>query len=533
MKQLVEDCSAEFHIDHEDRQAYSPGWKRFEQGTTATNGTQGWQWIESQIQGIDAKGYRVRFTSFNVNETINHLMKTAWIDRFTRRMELQMLVYNPSANLIASVDIYLSFSNSGSIRIVDKFFNFVFSQELSPRRLVTHLSETTLFVITVYLIFDIIRRKKRTSMSWLSGWLILQIIVIILSIVVISMTIYRHHLLYLLGIKSTLLVKADILFTIMSTSEVFEFLLANLSALSFVLLLKPLFTLGLFDDMYIAMVRTVSDLKGIATETIIILIGFGCWANLAFTSEISSFSTMDLTFATLMDMLVRPDQTALYAVPLYGPLFVFVYFAVMVFLVSNLVISSVEQSYSEARRLFDSMKRKTVFKVMLKNLKKRKLGAAAAAKKYDLTLRSTMSRNPAHVSSNKTENNKTEAALGSEDSAVGTSGYYEKEGSNKQKELPDQTDMLLAAIDRIEQVVWRKVIFEHASDNLLVATLASQWDKHVLKKPPLDVKCAYKPLIRKPRTDLKISKFKATLRENSGKNSVHKKNSKAFSNDMC
>eukprot|EP00795_Rhopilema_esculentum_P000588 gene588-10279_t len=533
MEQLVEDCSAEFHIDHEDRQAYSPRWKRFEQGTNATNGIQGWQWLESQVQGIDAKGYRVRFMSFNVNETINHLMKTAWIDRYTRRLALQMLVYNPSANLIASVDIHLSFSNSGSIQIVDKFFNFVFSQELSPRRVVTHLSETTLFMITVYLIFDIVRRKKRTSMSWLSGWLILQIIVIVLSIVVISMTIYRHHLLYLLGIKSTILAKADIIFTIMSTSEVFEFLLANLSALSFVLLLKPLFTLGLFDDMYIAIVRTVSDLKGIATETIIILIGFGCWANLAFTSEISSFSTMDLTFATLMDMLVRPDQTDLYDVPLYGPLFVFVYFAVMVFLVSNLVISSVEQSYSEARRLFDSMKRKTVFKVLMKKLKKKKLGAAAAAKEYDLTLRSTMSRNPAHVSSKNTENNKTEATLGSEDFADGTSGYFEKQESNKQEELPDQTDVLLAAINRIEQVVWRKVIFEHASDNLLVAAFVSQWDRHVLKKPPLDVTSIYKPLIRKPRTDLKISKSKALLRENPGKNSVYKINSKAFSNDMC
>ena len=412
------------------------------------------------------------------------------------------MVYDPSANLMSPVIIALEFSTTGYVLVTSEFFNFSLFPNLSPMHEFVQIAETLFFILTFYIVFDIMTRKTRTSVSWLSGWLIVEGIVIVLSYAVIIIDLQKGYFVYQLTLKSVPQGnKTEILRQISYLQKILEYTLANLNLFGIALFMKPLFTLGLFDDMYIALCRTLDDMKNIAAETAILIIAFTFWAYLAFVDDVRSFSGVSTSFPTLMDMLVRPDNSDLYSVHIYGPLLLFAYFCIMILFVSNIFISAVQRSYSEAREVFDRITRKTVFAFVTKKLHSKR-GRHQKLLKYDLTLRSTASRGTKRSQDRMNTAAKVDENDGQRNTV--TDGHRKTQSARRLARKPEISKSVVKglpkAIWRLERVVNNTVRRENAEDQILIGAITDKWKWVVEKRPPMDVIFTYKRLLRKPNS---------------------------------
>ena len=430
------------------------------------------------------------------NATLNELKKFNWIDRYSRRLYLESFIFDASLNLMSQIALDVEFQRSGYIDIGSSFFSFTLLSESSPNREWIQIVETVSLVLTVYFAFDIVKRKRRTSVTWISLWLIIQTILTALSVTTLSLYFYKDYNVYLLALESVSSYRKFLIYReVIKLQRILENILAMLNIVALVFLTKPLFTLGLFDDMYTAVSRTMRDMSGIAMETCVLLIGLGCWANLAFAGEISSFSSLRTTFPTLMDMLVRPDNSALYEVKFFGPLFLFVYFSIMILFVTNIFISSVENSYSEAREVIDQIRRETVFKLLFKKAKKDRLAersylsfeSRTVIKRKNRKLQAEDVGNSTDAIDNNNNNNiKSEEKM---------------DGTGKPEEIEAKNDSLITSLEqsiaKLEATMNEKILYEHIEDKILMSAMTDKWNKVILKRPPLSVISLYKPLIRK------------------------------------
>ena len=495
---IVRDCSLGLGDDTENFATYAPGWKILPPGYTYDPFLYEWEYKKdtkyssnTSQQSYPVKGYIARFDVGSANATINELKTFNWIDRYSRQLSLECFLFDASMNLMSQIAIKLEFQTSGYIDIQTRFHSFSILSESSPKFEWIQLVESISFTLTMYFAFDIVKRKHRTSASWISLWLLIQTILTILSFITLSLYFYKNYNIYLLALDSvSSYKKSEIYRTVISLQRTLEYILAMLNIFALVFLTKPLFTLGLFDDMYIAVSRTMRDMKGIAMETVVLLIGLGCWANLAFAAAISSFSSLRTTFPTLMDMLVRPDNSELYNIRFFGPLFLLTYFLVMVLIVTNIFISSVEQSYSGAREVIDQIRRETVFKLLFKKFKKRRLEEHSYLSFQSKTARKKKDRN-LHAQ-NVEESSDKASSITTKESICDT--------VDSQDRAPENDALILSlehSIEKLQAFVDKKVLFEHMEDKVLVSAMTEKWNKVVLKRPPLSIIPLYKPMIRK------------------------------------
>lgn len=488
----------EFNEDNEDVATYARGWETFQPGSTYDPLFYGWEYKDSgkylsnsSNQPFSLKAYVGYFDMRFANKTLNELREFNWIDRYSRNLYLESFIFDASLNLMSQIAIEVEFQRNGYIDIGSSFFSFTLLSESSPNLEWIQIIESVSLILTIYFAFDVVKRKRRTSMSWISLWLIIQTVLTILSVTTLSLYFYKDYNVNLLALESiSSYRKYHIYREVIKLQRTLENVLAMLNIVALVFLTKPLFTLGLFDDMYTAVSRTMKDMRGVAMETCVLLIGLGCWANLAFAGEISSFSSLRTTFPTLMDMLVRPDNSALYEVRFYGPVFLFTYFCIMILLVTNIFISSVENSYSEAREVIDQIRRETVFKLMFKKIKKSRL-----AEQSYLSFESRSVR--------KKKNRKLHAEMNdaSSDVANNIKSGEKVDGTEEKEEVQSENDSLITSLEesiaKLEATMNEKILYEHIEDKILMSSMTDKWNKVILKRPSLSVISQYKPLIRR------------------------------------
>ena len=528
MKSFVSECNVGFDRDYEDKSSYNTSWMR----NGSTNYKTPWTFTESSVHNIRThelistnryhlEGYMVQFNATNIHETITELILHNWIDKYTRLLYLELFVYDPSVNLLSPVVIALEFTASGYILVTEMFFNFVLFPGLSPEHEFVQFAELIFFVMTFYFIYDIFKRKHRMSSSWLSGWLITEAIMIILSFVLLILMALKDFYVYKLTERSVQRsFNTDTARKVASYQSKQEHVLAALNIVSIALLMKPVFTLGLFDDMYIAVVKTLMEMRNIALETIVIMIAFTFWARAAFAAQVSTFSTMSKTFPTLMDMLVRPDNDDLYDIPFFGPFLLFVYFIILIILISNIFISAIQQSYSEARRSMEGIERVSVLKYVMKSLNKKssrrllklnlsqKLGringianrsrfktiVGKRSEDFKVGRRQAMrEKRDAENGGSLLENNATKKEA--KDFVDAAERSKEEEERSRESTLLDQ------AVNRLETFANKRIRNEHAEDQILIATISEKWKKIVERKPPMKVISIYRQYIRKPTNE--------------------------------
>lgn len=491
MKPLIDECNVDFEKKYEDRLSYSEAWKPSEAVKTLAdpwNFRGGVMFHETQqlssSKSYALEGYIATFNATNIQENINELVKYKWIDQYTRMVYLEVFVYDVSSNFLSPVVIALEFTTSGYIFVTGSFFNFVLFPDFSPEHEFVQYAELIFFVMTFYFIFDIFNRKQRMSSTWFSGWLLTEALVIILSFVVITIVAMKNLCVYELSqggsLRSNL--HAQNLHKIAFYQRILEHLLSVLNLFSIALMVKPLFTLGLFDDMYLAVVETLTNMKGIAIETIVIIFAFMFWARAAFVARVHSFSTFGTTYPTLMDMLVRPDNSDLYNEAIFGPFLLLIYYCIMILLISNIFISAVQQSYSKARRAFEDMQKGTVLKYFVKSFNKK------ASKRL-------LNQNLA----NKIGTFRRETNIKRLRSPTPSPRARREAQVESNESTPCVSDALLEAVKRLEAFTYAKVRKEHIEDRVLVTAISDGWRKVVEKKPTMSVISMYKKHLRRQK----------------------------------
>ena len=373
MDKVVHECNVNYEPEFEDKGNYLKGWIRNQANKSNRSGNSlstPWQYDSSyHYQHNDVRfkstlsysngAYVVRLNASNYKTILNELESNNWIDKYSSLIAVEAFIYDPSVNLLSPTIMALEFDASTYIFKTERFYNFLMFFEVTTGHEIAQFFEFLFIVFNMYFLVAIFRRKQRTSRTWVSGWLLIQIIVIVLSFTVSGLFSIKTYQASITGHRLAKDSKReDSLHIVSFYQQVLEHVLTLLNFFALALFLKPLFTLGMFDDMYLALVMSFSNLKGIAIESFILLFAFTTWAHFIYVTKSSSFATMDKAFPNLIDMLIMPDNfIELTGKDASSRLLYFVYCSVMTFLVTNIFISIIEQSYQASHRVYDGEKR--------------------------------------------------------------------------------------------------------------------------------------------------------------------------------
>ncbi|CAF3288423.1 unnamed protein product [Rotaria socialis] len=332
------------------------------------NMKQAWQYMPANITGMDShtgqygtydgSGYVADLAQYDrtnkrFTNDLKELEKFHWLDKATRAVFVDIITYNPSVNLFSYIKLIFEMPPTGGIFPSYKIENEQLFRYVNSSKYV--LIGCEIIIVTFTIAFLFIEIVKVIELRWkifLDIWNWIDIILLIILILMIIANIRR-----VLIINSTLHGRMsiyistfdDLTIRLLRLQSLFDILCTLLTSISIIRILK-------YCDFAVTLVRikaTVQrcfgDLIGFLVMFVAIMIAYAQFGNLALGQQAQAFSTVGKAFVALFRTVLGDfDYEAISdASPIIGPLFFFFYIFSMVFILFNMVLAIIVDSYEE------------------------------------------------------------------------------------------------------------------------------------------------------------------------------------------
>lgn len=355
-------CGYDFKEEMEETNPqFCNQWKRCEAGGILSIYPQYWRYhtessdsfsVKGRLNSYPGGGYVVDIGSSKVDtdNVLFYLQRKTWLDDFTRAVTIDFTVYNTQSNFYTMVLFLLEIPANGG--------GFTFKQILSTRldryssgfAVFLAVCEITFLCFSVYYLVREFKKwrvlKARYFTKW-ENWVEL----CSFSLIWASFSLLIIRLGVVNSTKAKYL-RAPKTFIDFDTSAWYDQLYGyTLACLVFILFIKFLKLLR-FNRKMSLMFRTVShasvDTKYFSFSFVIVIAAFSQFAHLIFMSSIFEYSNMIYTLESLINMMLGSFSYSdmVEAAPEMGKLFFFTYFTFMTFILLNMFISIINESFS-------------------------------------------------------------------------------------------------------------------------------------------------------------------------------------------
>lgn len=308
-----------------------------------------------QLTSYSGGGY-VQDLSKTKNETtriIDALFDNLWIDRGTRVVFIDFTVYNANINLFCVVRLVVEFPPTGGA---------LSSVQFSTVKLIRYVNSLDYFVmaceaifvlfILYYIIEETIEIKKHKFSYFKGFWNILDMLVIFISTLCIAFNVYRT--IAVSEKLKSLLAKGDIYaqFEFLAFCQVqFNNAIAITVFLAWIKIFKYISFNKTMTQLSSTLGKCAKDLAGFAVMFFIIFLAFTQLGYLIFGTQIKDFSSFEDSFFTLFRIILGDfDFVQLEAADrVLGPIFFFLYVFFVFFVLLNMFLAIINDTYSEVK----------------------------------------------------------------------------------------------------------------------------------------------------------------------------------------
>ncbi|XP_033737386.1 polycystic kidney disease protein 1-like 2 [Pecten maximus] len=361
-RKFFKECYPEYGLDTYDSESYGEGWATH----SSNNTSQAWQYQDSiQLNGypVVAKydsygggGYVTTLGNSNQTaaDTFDYLHDAGWIDRNTRAVLVEANIYNPNVNLFCVICLVLEFPASGSIIPYSQISPVVLYRYIGSSALFLLILDLIFVAFTLYYLFILVNKIKQEKCEFFKQfWNIIDLLNMAFSITACAF--YGMHFIMVELATSDFQRNKDAYLNlqyIVLWEALFGYMLAFLLFLS---MLKLLLILR-FNPKITQLSGTLQKAKGPISNFMVVFVltflAFAQFGYLVFGRVDHGYYTFITTLETLMSMLMMKMEidNMILVNGLLGSLFVFLFVLFIVFILINMLLSVINDAFTEVRK---------------------------------------------------------------------------------------------------------------------------------------------------------------------------------------
>ncbi|XP_078497207.1 polycystin-2-like protein 1 [Lissotriton helveticus] len=325
-----------------------------------------------KITSYSGAGYYkdLEITKYQSAEALQTLKENLWLDRGTRAVFIDFSVYNANINLFCVLRLVIEFPATGGA---------IPSWQIRTVKLIRYVSRWDYFIIACEIIFcvfifyyiveEVLELKIHRLQYFTSIWNILDVVVILLSLIAIAFHIFRT--IEVNQLMGKLLKQPN-------TYADFEFLAFwqtqynNMNAVNLFFAWIKIFKYISFNktmtQLSSTLARCAKDILGFAIMFFIVFFAYAQLGYLLFGTQVESFSTfVKCIFTQFRIILGDFDYDAIdNANRLLGPIYFVTYVFFVFFVLLNMFLAIINDTYSEVKEELSSQDNELQFSDILK-----------------------------------------------------------------------------------------------------------------------------------------------------------------------
>ncbi|CAH1251049.1 PKD1L3 [Branchiostoma lanceolatum] len=364
MQYLFEECTAAYDESTKETGAYERGWKRVTNMSEVGSEAPGWShrlsgYTIKPIFGVKSHYWGDGFSldlgksADEMRSILADLKAHRWIDRRTRAVILEGLLYNGNLDLFTSLTVMFEFSEMSGVFSHRHLHTFRLHQRPGTIGYIYVMLEIIYVIILLYSLWKEAKAARAAGLAYLKEpWNIVEIFNFILAFTVIAL--YGSNRGYSSKALSAVRMGKDQLQYIKTLVNINLMYGWFLSFLAFVNIMKFLRLLRF--DPFLA--KLMSVFRGMAVEFLAFVLyfflcfsGFGACAYLMFGTTVTAYRSISLSYSTLFQMSLGlfDYRELLEEKPILGPIF-FVTFMCIIFLVlMNIAMAIINRALPDVR----------------------------------------------------------------------------------------------------------------------------------------------------------------------------------------
>ncbi|CAH1272909.1 PKD2 [Branchiostoma lanceolatum] len=364
MQHLFDECSSAYDEHTKETGAFEKGWKRVRNTSAMESEAPGWIHLPSAypslpIYGVatqywgDGFGLHLGKSADEMRSVLADLKAHRWIDKRTRVIFLEAVLYNGNLDLFTSVTMVFEFSETAGVFSRHHVQTFRLHQRPGTIGYIYVLLEIVYVIILLYTLWKERKTACAAGLAYLmEPWNIVEIFNFILAFTIIVL--YGFKRMY--SSKALMAVKKgkDQLHHFRSAvniSLVYGWILAFLMFLNMMKLLR----LVRFNPF---LSKLMSVFRGMAGEFCSFILyfffwlsAFGVYAYLMFGLTVTEYSTISKSYSTLFQMSLGHFYyyQLKEAAPILGPIYFFAFISLIFLVLMNIAMAIINRALPDVR----------------------------------------------------------------------------------------------------------------------------------------------------------------------------------------
>ncbi|CAH1272977.1 PKD1L3 [Branchiostoma lanceolatum] len=364
MQHLFDECSSAYDEHTKETGAFEKGWKRVRNTSAMESEAPGWIHLPSAypslpIYGVttqywgDGFGLHLGKSADEMRSVLAELKAHHWIDKRTRVIFLEAVLYNGNLDLFTSVTMVFEFSETAGVFSHHHVHTFRLHQRPGTIGYIYVLLEIIYVIILLYTLWTEGKAARAAGLAYLmEPWNIVEIFNFILAFTVIVL--YGFKIMY--SSKALMAIKEgkDLVHHFRSAvniSLVYGWFLAFLTFVNMMKLLR----LVRFNPF---LSKLMSVFRGMAGEFCSFIFyfffwlsAFGVYAYLMFGLSVTEYSTISKSFSTLFQMSLGNFYyyQLKEAAPILGPIYFFAFISLIFLVLMNIAMAIIDSALPDVR----------------------------------------------------------------------------------------------------------------------------------------------------------------------------------------
>jgi len=357
-KSNIKVCYSAYNRDQEDRLPFGPGFRRF-------TGADAWRYQSpKELGGSDYWGKIATFSGGgavqnmdlrknNTEAIIRELREFLWIDRATRLVAIDFTVYNANVNLFCVIKLAFEFPPTGGIELSSSFRTVKLLRYVNGNDYWVLAFETLFAFFVLYYIIEEVMEIKKVKLEYFnSGWNVMDLCVISVSLFNIAISIYTE---VVVGNLLKPLLAEPFTYGDFDTLSWWTEQSLNIFAINIFFAWLKLFKYISFNRTMAQLSETISrcapDVLAFQFMFLIVFFAYAQYGYLLFGPKLYDFhSFSQASYTLLRTMLGDFDFPAFVSAhKVLGPGYFIFYIFVVFFILLNMFLAIINDTYSEVK----------------------------------------------------------------------------------------------------------------------------------------------------------------------------------------
>ncbi|XP_078681627.1 polycystin-1-like protein 2 [Branchiostoma floridae x Branchiostoma belcheri] len=364
MQKSFDECSSGYDEHTKETGAFRKGWERVMNTSAMESEAPGWTYLHSGYTSLPIYGLTTQYwgDGFGLNlgksademrSILAELKANRWIDKRTRAIFLEALLYNGNLDLFTSLTMVFEFSETAGVFTHHRVQAFRLHQRPGTIGYIYVLLEITYVIVLLYTLWKETKTARAAGLAYLGEpWKVVEIFNFFLAFTAIALYGFKrtYSSMALAAINAG---KDEVRHfrSAVNVSLVYGWFLAFLTFVNMMKFLR-LLRFNPFLAKLMSMIRGMSvQFASFAVYLFLAMSAFGVFGYLKFGLIVEEYSTISKSFSTLFQMSLGNFYyyELREASPILGPIYFITYICIIFLVLMNIAMAIIDSALTDVR----------------------------------------------------------------------------------------------------------------------------------------------------------------------------------------